>query len=172
MNYRKDAKSFTTRIGHTHGDWLERVTGVNHVGRNGVIDLLNEDFAVEVKSQLVQYSSTWACNANTIEMYKSRYVRKDMSWAFVRYDLSKSVQSLKINKDLEPFVTSREVWFMPFDWIYQFPISFPEHSGPFRYANEKGFPEKLVSVTLSDKDILHFHPDCSNLLKKVVSEQD
>jgi hypothetical protein len=56
---------------------------------------------------------------------------------------------------------------MPLDWINQFPISSPKHSGPFRYANRKAFPKDLASINYSDRETLYFHSGCSKLLEKL-----
>jgi len=45
------------------------------------------------------------------------------------------------NHNIEKLVSSREVWFLEWDWVKQFPVSYPK-TGPYVYVNKSLFPDE------------------------------
>ncbi|MEI7718870.1 MAG: hypothetical protein WCI72_03295 [archaeon] len=141
MKHYKYSDGFKTRIENANGKWLETVINVPFVGRvGGGIDFTNEQFGIEMKNRMKKYNHSWACNEDDRKRFEGLHHGKDMYWAFVLYELSRDVKDLRRIKNLEPFIDFREVWFLNWDFILQFPVSYPSSSGPFRYPKEINFP--------------------------------
>jgi hypothetical protein len=87
----------------------------------------------------------------------------------MHYKLSKSVNEIDDNKygsGLEALVTEREVWFLPWDWIDQFSVSYVK-TGPYVYVNSKKFPcSDYFEDFFEHKGLLHV-PNDSKLLRMV-----
>src|SRR3989344_6887544 len=152
-----DPKVFTTKIDQCHRRWLERELGVAKAEYNG-IDHLNEFFAIELKAKLKtkKYSINFAVNADQVDDFVERYPGREFYWAFMTYTFAKTVKETKIKENLEKLVLKREVWSLPWEWIFQFPISNPQHSGPFRYVPIKAFSNiDAITTFKAEKGTIH-----------------
>jgi hypothetical protein len=153
--------------------WMQKVTGVSVNPNHNIsgIDLCDADFGIELKAKLLygSYTKSWAVHAHQIVGFKQASPSKDLYWAFMHYKLSKSVLQIDDNKygsGLESLVSEREVWFLPWGWIDQFPQSNVK-TGPYVYVNPKNFPGVDYFENFSEDNGLLHVPKDSSLLGKV-----
>ncbi|MDP3728070.1 MAG: hypothetical protein Q8R18_01310 [bacterium] len=155
-------RKFTTKIEQCHRKWLGETIAISQTGHNG-IDFLNDFFGIELKSKLLKkgYPKNFAVNADQVHNFPKAYGEKDYYWAFMFYTFSKSVSEVRERDKLEPLVTKREVWCLPWDWIQQFPIFSPKYSGPFHYVPKHKFNGINFTAFSTNKGNIHVQSDTS-----------
>ena len=135
MNYR----AFTTLVEICHRGWVSTATGIPVSSRNGV-DLLDHEVGIELKGRLRTYSEHIAVHNYQVNQFPREHPDRELYWGFLFYELSKPVERIWLyERDLNKFITDREVWFLPWNWIRQFRVHRPE-TGPYRYVSKKRFP--------------------------------
>ena len=154
-------RRFTTKIEQCHRKYLGEALGMPLTGHNG-IDYLDDFFAIELKSKLLKkgYPKNFAVNADQVHDFPKAYGEKDYYWAFMFYTFSKFVYEVKERDKLETLVTGREVWCLPWDWIQQFPVSYPS-SGSFRYVPKHKFKGIDFTTFSTNKGNIHVQTDTS-----------
>ncbi|MFA6461325.1 MAG: hypothetical protein WCV90_03590 [Candidatus Woesearchaeota archaeon] len=136
------SEGFRTRIERPNKHFLASFLGmVPSTGRGG-IDLLSDDFGIELKCRYLKYiGNSYACCENEYQTFPERYPGREFYWAFLLYDLSKpptEIEKRRVN--LESYITHRTVKFVPWNFVAPLPVSYPEHSGPFRYVRPRSLP--------------------------------
>lgn len=165
-------RRFTTKIDQCHRKWLEEVLDISSAQYNG-IDLLNHFWGIELKAKLRTkgYSINFAVNANQVNDFPQTYGQKEYYWAFMAYTFSKSVSETRERDKLEPLVTGREVWCLPWDWIQKFPISSPKFSGPFRYVPIKQLPKPETMTSFEEEKGKIYVPRDSSLEMHLINRR-
>ena len=155
---------FRWKIEVYHKKWLGDALWIPGNGRLG-IDLLNNSFAIELKSKMRGYPKQFAVNADQVDSFPAQeeYEGREFYWAFMFYSFSKKVKEIDEKEDLEALVTEREVWCMPWDWIRKFPISRPKKTGPFHYVARHQLPDPSTMTTFEETKGKIYTPQDSDL---------
>ena len=132
-----NSERFKTLIELYHIESLSKILGLNH-GHNG-IDLWNDILGIEVKCRYIKYGYRVAVHSYQIEQFRNENKNKELFWCFLFYDLSIAPTQIKSEK-VNRFVTRREIWFIEWNWINQFPISNAK-TGPYVYIGKTQFPD-------------------------------
>ena len=133
-----DYRSFTTICSMYHGEWLAQNLGMT-ASRAGGIDISNDTINIELKSRMRDWHPTWTIHAYQINQFPKENKGKELYWGFLLYGLTKTVPSIK-HKDLPHVIIDREVWLMPWDWVWQFPVHRPK-TGPYVYVKQHKLPD-------------------------------
>ena len=112
---------------------------------------------------MVGYPKQFAVNADQVDDFQKEYPEREFYWAFMFYTFSQKVKTVSIRDDLESFVTEREVWCMPWDWVKQFLISRQKKSGPFRYVPKHQLPNPNTMTIFNENKGNIYVPKDSNL---------
>ncbi|MSR86116.1 hypothetical protein EXS74_01840 [Candidatus Woesearchaeota archaeon] len=168
-------RDFTGEIERYHKRWLANALWVPGNGHHG-IDLLSkteydgdaeysDGFAIEFKSKIIKpgYPKLFAVNADQVNDFPQETQEMEFYWAFMFYTFAKEVKDVKKGEDLETLVTEREVWCIPWDWIRQFPVHNPKHSGPFRYVPKHRLPPPNEMTIFEEEKGRIYVPKNSNL---------
>lgn len=112
---------FCNAVERVHRNWLSKTLHMPIIDRNG-IDLHDDNFAIEMKSRyLKNFKNTVAIHHYQYEKFASEHKGKDLYWAILFYSLA--IEPKHIETDIESHVTSREVWFLHWDFIRYFPVN-------------------------------------------------
>jgi len=152
-----NTRTFQTRIGTVHVEWLTTIVGGSQQ-KNG-IDIITPTFGIEVKSKCDFYSHQWAVHEYQYHYFEQQNSDRELYWAFVFYRLSGTPNKLRNQYDLEPFVKEREIWILPWDYVEQFPVSYPR-TGPYRYVKKRELPvDDMRTITVDKKNTIYIPPD-------------
>lgn len=138
-------RAFTTKVEYVHRNWLANVLGLSASSMGG-IDLYDARICIELKSRYTRYNHSFAVDARQRKRFAEENPSCDLFWAFLIYDLSHSPKSIGQRFIIERFITKRDVWILPWDWIDQFPIATPR-TGPYYYVHRKDFPREMFMYT-------------------------
>ena len=133
-----DYQSFKPICAMYNESWLGRTLGLKRSGRQGVIDLRDDEFAVEMKGRSRTWYPGWVVNADQIDEYVEQNSPRPMFWAFMLYDISRTIPSITPSQ-VSSVIKRRNVWILPWDWIRKFPITRPP-TGPYVHAHQKDLP--------------------------------
>ena len=158
------SRRFNGIMPYMNEKWVAEILEMENNPNNGP-DLLGEGKFAEVKFLLrnpINYSlSSW-----TVQDHQTKYNNNWAGqgfWAFGFYDLKKPVSEITTtNRDeLEKFVQKRELFILPWNWIYQFPPSNcvgktkdSNWDNTFRYAKISKLP-KIKSTHKVRKGLVH-----------------
>ena len=159
-----ESRSFTTKGELSHRLWLSDVLGIPY-STNGGIDLVDDQVGVELKARYRIYTHKFTVHAYQVEQFKKENPGKELYWAFLLYDLDRDVR--KVGKNIERTVTRRDVVFLPWDFVKQFPIATPK-TGPYIYVPERDFPSKKEFKRLRRSGGILFLPNGSLLEARLV----
>lgn len=143
---------FTNVVEWHHLEWLQRLLKLKHpheIGIESGIDLVDEHTGIELKSRLQAYSKNFAVHAYQVDEYQAQLPNRNLYWAFLFYNLRKPVQEIEA-ADVGKNVATREVWFIDWDWIRQFPISSAK-TGPYIYVHKRNFPSSDNFYKIKEK---------------------
>ena len=129
-----NSRYFTNLIGMNHQYWLSFLFGFNITSRQG-IDLTDNNIGIEIKSRYKKYACRWTVHDYQISQFRNENPEKELFWAFILYDLSKEPWKMRI-RELASCVSSRQAWFLNWDWILKFPVS-NARTGPYRYVGKR-----------------------------------
>jgi hypothetical protein len=132
-----DSRSFTTKMEQFHREWLSKATGIPYSTNDG-IDLSNDKVSIEIKCRCDIYHHHFVIHEYQFDAFKKENPDKELFWAFILYGLTKNVKEMT-DKNLENYVTFRQVWFLPWNWAKQFPVSNPK-TGPYVYVPVYALP--------------------------------
>jgi len=163
VNHRR----FTTVIEQTHKKWLGYVLGMETSTGEGGIDLVDEEFGIELKSRLKTWKHGWAVDARQVDKFPLSYPTQELYWAFLIYGLNKEPSRIREGtKDLSRYVTDREIRFLPWDFIQQFKVTNPR-TGPYRHVTRTRFPREDYFIERKIGSNVLFVPRDSNLEKRL-----
>ncbi len=166
-------QSFKNHIGKTHEIVMANVLGVpRNASPKKRIDLINSNVGIEVKGCLVDSMSndykknyvSWSFFGNEVNWHKT-YQNISLYGALGTYELSVPREKLgPCDMDiLELFVSRRDFWVVPWDWILNFPISRKAKNYLYRYPKPRpaawsGIPAmpKVERTMEINKGLLHF----------------
>ena len=132
---------------HLNERWAAEVLGIQLNNHNGV-DLIGDNYIMEVKFALPKEFG-WTVLEYQMAYPKS-YPKKNAYWGLGIYTLSAPVSKIRDAKEekLEELVSMRELWIVPWQWMFQFPPSetsgktkFSEWNNTLRYPKKNKLPE-------------------------------
>lgn len=148
---------FTSLVETYHLQWLESTlqpAGINQHNQDVGIDLTGPGVGIELKSRLQKYSPNFAVHAYQIDTYPALLPNHTLYWAFLVYDLQKPIDAIQ-PEEIPTVITNREVWFLDWNWIRQFPTSNAK-TGPYVYVHKNQFPLSDHFSTMEENGgILH-----------------
>ncbi|MBW3011936.1 hypothetical protein KY311_02020 [Candidatus Woesearchaeota archaeon] len=139
-----------------HRIWLSSLLNVP-VSYNGGIDLADNDVGIELKCRYEIYNHSFAVHEYQIEQFQKENPGKHLFWAFLIYGLKMSPKRIG-NHNIGRLIQKREVWFIDWDWVRQFPVSYPK-TGPYVYVKEENFPDRKTMKRFSKKGGTLYLPD-------------
>lgn len=159
------SRAFTTRGELCHREWLSYYLQIPYT-KNGGIDLLNDKSGIELKCRYSIYPHSWTVHHYEIDKFENDNPDKVLFWGFLLYNL-KAIPSRIPADRLEEFVTEREVWFMEWSWIKQFPVATPK-TGPYVYIYQKDLHHIQSEMQTKEipKGIIHY--PSGSLLEKLL----
>jgi len=161
-------RAFTTVGERSHKLWLERVFGIEYTRGPG-IDFFDDRIAVELKCRDKTWAHNWAVHHYQIKDFEERYKGIELFWAFLLYQLNERPVSIRGNrKSVEPFVDHRELYLFNWDWIKQFPVSYPK-TGPYVYVHKSDFPDESNFARVESEGSVIFLPKNTLLEERVLS---
>lgn len=135
-----DPQSFRTICAYHQATWLSDQLKLTPANGQGGIDAADDKIAIEMKNRLRDWYHSWPIHAYQITKFPRENRGKEMFWAFLLYDLTKTVPSIR-NRDLPGAILNREVWMMPWKWVKKFPVHRPK-TGPYVYVHHKDLPDR------------------------------
>ncbi|MDP2749405.1 MAG: hypothetical protein Q8O89_01070 [Nanoarchaeota archaeon] len=135
-----DARTFMNYIERCNVNWLGKLLNMRHT-ENGGIDLYDHDTGIELKCRYEKCHQTFTVAADQPTKFKEENPGKNLYWAFMIYDISKSPSSVKTTETekIEKLIKQRDIWFFSWKHVNQFPVANPK-TGPFIYIHKKDFP--------------------------------
>lgn len=128
-----DPEAFRNIIEWAHRAWLARVTGIPSPGRTD-IDHFDDEVGFELKSRYAFWGHRFAIHSYQKTEFPKNHPGKELHWAFLLYGLSQAPREIdEEERDLEPFVTKRDVWFLEWDWVNGYDVSVTK-TGPYIYV--------------------------------------
>ncbi|HTZ41669.1 MAG TPA: hypothetical protein VMC07_00470 [Candidatus Omnitrophota bacterium] len=118
--------------------WLSPKIGIP-AQFGGGIDFLDDFFAIELKGGNKSYHDSFAVHSYQIGGFKRAYPGREFFWAFLLYDTTKPICDMTESENIAKFMVDRDVWFLEWDWIRQFPVHYAP-TGPYVYPKKKDFP--------------------------------
>jgi hypothetical protein len=160
-------RSFPSRVELCHNLWLAEAfdLGVNDRG----IDLADKDLGIELKCRYDKWKTAgYAVHSYQVRDFEEQNPGKNLFWAFVLYALSKQPKDIGMKEDVDKCITKKEAWFLPWDWIKQFPVSCPK-TGPYIYVSRKKLPDQAEFSTFrKEGGTLYVHKDCPELVERLL----
>ncbi len=152
-----------------HRKWAGEIFHIPYVKKTG-IDLVDEEIGVEVKCRLWKWDNSYTIHEYQVGGFEEDNPNKELYWMFIRYDMSKDFDKIKKKDKLEDLITKRTVVALEWDWIKQFPVSYPK-TGPYRLgAKGKNFPiETLREYIIGTNSI--YLPKNSLIEEKLTSPE-
>ena len=162
-----DHRIFINYIEICHKSWLGEFLNIPVQIKTG-IDLLDDKLGIELKNRYQKYSKSFAVHAYQVDLFKKDNPDIELSWGLLLYDLQKEPPMFEDNDDFEQEVTSRNIWFIEWDWIYQFPVQNPK-TGPYRYASLSKSPSKseFEEFQVNGATTINVHKKCPVLLERI-----
>ena len=133
------------------------------VNPNNGPDIISKNKIMEVKFDLVSNSKTYYSSWTVFEYQMNYNNGKTGYWGLGRYWLSEDINRIKtVNlANLERMVEKRELFVVPWDWMYQFPPHYTkgktdnsEWENTLRYPKLKYVPPTIASYEV-EKGIVH-----------------
>jgi len=123
-----DPRLFNSLMPAFNEQWAADILGMNWNRANGP-DLLDDNKFVEIKFTLTnsnggnenKYPKDWTLLEHQMEYEKDTGLIG--YWGLGLYELDRPVSSIRKGPDLEQYVTKRELYLVPFEWMNQFPKS-------------------------------------------------
>lgn len=159
---------FTNSVEWHHLAWLKELLQLEHPHNADIesgIDLVDGKIGVELKSRLQRYSLNFAVHAYQIDEYPAQLPNHSLYWAFLYYDLRKSVKDIEA-EEISETIKFREVWFFDWDWIRKFSAS-PAKTGPYVYVHKRNFPPEDHFCKMKEKGGTLYVPKNSILEERV-----
>lgn len=155
---------FKNIIEPIHKRWLSTTLDM-YCSHSTGIDLLHEQFGVELKSKLDTYTKAFAVHEYQIQQFKEDNKDKELYWAFMLYSLDRPISKIQDEDSIAQHVTDRTVWFIEWDWINQFPSSSGTKTGEYVYVKTHQFPSKENFIEKKLIDGTLYIPQFSQLLQ-------
>ena len=148
-------------------DWASKTFHVPILEKTG-IDLIDDEIGIEVKCRLWKYDNSYTIHEYQVKEFEENNPSKELYWMFLRYDISKDFNKIKKKDKLEELVTKKTVVALPWDWIKQFPVTYPK-TGPYRMgARGKNFPINDLQKYEIGNDLIYL-PKNSLIEEKLTS---
>ncbi|MBI5798029.1 hypothetical protein HZA98_03955 [Candidatus Woesearchaeota archaeon] len=103
---------FTSKIEKCHREWLAPIIGVPSETYFG-IDFLDEQYGIEMKCRYNRWGPYFTIAADQVKDFPKRYEGREFFWTFLLYGLKEFPKEIKEEEELEPYVTKRDLWFLP-----------------------------------------------------------
>ena len=150
-----------------HKKWLSSVLNMPYSSNGFGIDFLDDRLGIELKCRYDRYTPNFAVHEYQVDHFLEKNPGRELFWAFLVYGLTKTPSDIR-GRDIGKFVSSRHVWFLEWDWVRQFPVSYPE-TGPYRYVHaNKDFPPEEEFTRLEEQGGILYLPKGSTLEHKLV----
>src|SRR3989338_9412429 len=101
-------KYFRPHVEAYNKQWLAEALGIHANGFFG-IDLLNEEFGIELKCRMKGYGRRIITDPHQLHLYPINHAGREFYWALLYYKLSKAVRDIKERENLEDIIREREV---------------------------------------------------------------
>ncbi len=121
-----------------HRTWLSNVFNIHREPRLGGIDLADRELGIELKCRYDRWSPHFTIHAYQRRQFREQNVGARLFWAFLLYGLNKPAEKIR-GSDIAPYVSQRDCWILPWQWVGQFPVWYPK-TGPYIYVSKKDFP--------------------------------
>ena len=141
-------------------EFLRDILQIPFSGYRG-IDLVDNRVGIEMKSRWQKYSGTFTIHTYQIEGFRKANPNQELFWAFLEYQLINRA-SLKTGQKVGQSITSRETWFIPWDWADENTCDFSdtktgEVGDEYCYARKDNFPNQNQFLTIALlPNIFHF----------------
>jgi hypothetical protein len=130
-------RAFTSRIEMCHKRWLAKVLDMDY-SVNGGIDLLDDEKGIELKCRYKRWYPHFAVHEYEINKFEEENHDKKLFWGFLVYNLATEPKKIG-KKNIDNIVSERNIWFMDWDYVRQFPSYHPK-TGPYVYVTKNKFP--------------------------------
>ena len=159
-----DSNVFKSHIEKYARKWLSSTINIPESSGMG-IDLCDSGVGIEIKCRLNRYTINHAVHEYQVRDFKANNSGKELFWAFLSYGLTKPVKKIRIDENLAKLVIDIDVKLIDWEWIKQFPISYPK-TGPYVYVHSKDYPEEYFEKYEKNDGLIYF-PKGSILEQKI-----
>ncbi|MBS3162796.1 hypothetical protein J4467_02625 [Candidatus Woesearchaeota archaeon] len=164
------SRTKNTIIESSHRHWLKRVLGMRTNGQVG-IDVFDREWGIELKCKLLgpgKYQTAISVADYQVREFPRDSFDRTLLWAFLYYKFSHPLEKLGDRKNYTHYVTERNIYFQPWNFIDQFPTSKGKLE-TWRYVRRRTVLEQEYEPIEVKGGTLHIPRDCS-LIKKFKPE--
>jgi hypothetical protein len=109
-------------------------------------------------------NEAWACREDQIQKYKNSFGETNVYWMFLLYTIDRRVKHIK--NYIKKKILSREIWIIPWNYIYQFP-PLECRAGVYRYPKQRNFPKSYATIGINNTAFHYTDGRIHKMLRKV-----
>ncbi len=161
-----DSQAFKSLIERVNVNWLGNILSMEHPPNSG-IDLLDDTMGIELKCRYNAHRPVFTIHEYQIVNYPEQNKKIPIYWAFLLYGLNEKPIDIKVTDDLGEIIASRDLWFMGWNWVNTFPVSYAK-TGPYVYVHRDDLPDDSEFVDFEiDNANFHVHKKCDLVLDQM-----